>query len=41
VFTWATGSNRYNTLFSGLNTDQDGRVIHTTTFGILRDDPRE
>ena len=40
VFHWVTGSNRYNTLFSGLNIDQDGRIVHTTMFGILRYDPQ-
>ena len=38
-FHWTTGSNRYNTLFSGLNIDQDGRIVHTTMFGILRYSP--
>lgn len=36
AFHYVTGSNRYNTLFSGLFLDQEGRVIHTTMFGILR-----
>ena len=36
AFHYVSGSNRYNTLFSGLFLDQEGRVIHTTMFGILR-----
>ena len=36
VFTYTTISARYNTLFSGMNLDQDGRIIHTTAFGIAR-----
>lgn len=36
AFHYETGSNRYNTLFSGVNLDQEGRVVHTTSFGILR-----
>ena len=36
AFHFVTGSSRYNTLFSGLNLDQDGRVVHTTMFGIIR-----
>ncbi|MCD9624677.1 hypothetical protein [Rhabdothermincola salaria] len=40
VFHWVTGSNRYNTLFSGLNLDEQGRVMHTTAFGIVRYEPR-
>ena len=39
TFHWVTGSNRYNTLFSGMNLDQEGRIIHTTAFGIVRYDP--
>ena len=39
AFHWTTGSNRDNTLFSGTNLDQQGRVIHTTAFGIVRYDP--
>jgi hypothetical protein len=35
-FFYITGSVRYNTLFSGMNLDQDGRLIHTTAFGITR-----
>jgi hypothetical protein len=33
-----TGSARYNTGFSGMNLDQDGRIVHTTPFGIVRYD---
>jgi hypothetical protein len=36
AFHYVTGSNRYNTLFSGINLDEDGRLIHTTAFGIVR-----
>lgn len=39
AFHWVTGSNRYNTLFSGMNLDQQGRIVHTTVFGIVRYDP--
>ena len=38
TFHWVTGSNRYNTLFSGMLMDQEGRIIHTTAFGIVRYD---
>jgi hypothetical protein len=38
AFYWETGSARYNSLFSGINHDLDGRIVHTTTFGILRYD---
>ncbi len=37
-FHWVTGSARYNTGFSGMNLDQDGRIVHTTPFGIVRYD---
>jgi hypothetical protein len=36
TFHQVTGSNRYNTLFSGMNLDEEGRVVHTTMFGIVR-----
>jgi hypothetical protein len=36
AFTDVTGSARYNSLFSGIQIDEDGRIIHTTAFGILR-----
>jgi hypothetical protein len=36
AFHYVTGSNRYNTLFSGLFLDEEGRVLHTTIFGLLR-----
>lgn len=39
AFHWVTGSNRYNTLFSGMNLDQQGRIVHTTVFGIVRYEP--
>ena len=35
-FHYRTGSARYNTLFSGMNLDHEGRIIHTTAFGIVR-----
>ncbi len=38
AFHWTTGSSRYNTLFSGMNVDQQGRIVHTTAFGIVRYD---
>ncbi|HZJ26716.1 MAG TPA: hypothetical protein VFF40_06860 [Acidimicrobiia bacterium] len=36
AFHFVTGSSRYNSLFSGMNIDRKGRVIHTTAFGIVR-----
>ena len=36
AFHWVTGSGRYNSLFSGINLDQEGRIVHTTAFGIVR-----
>jgi hypothetical protein len=36
AFHYVTGSVRYNSLFSGVNLDEDGRIIHTTVFGIVR-----
>lgn len=39
-FHWITGSSRYNALFSGMNLDQEGRIVHTTPFGIVRYEPR-
>lgn len=41
AFHWVTGSNRYNSLFSGINLDEDGRVMHTTAFGLLRYEPTD
>jgi hypothetical protein len=38
-FHWTTGSSRYNTLYSGMNLDEDGRIVHTTMFGIVRYEP--
>ena len=35
-FIYFNGSARYNTLFSGMNLDQEGRIIHTTAFGVAR-----
>jgi hypothetical protein len=36
VFHYVTGSARYNTQFSGVLMDQEGRIIHTTMHGIVR-----
>jgi hypothetical protein len=36
VFHYTTASSRYNTQFSGVLLDQEGRLFHTTTHGILR-----
>ena len=36
AFYYETGSSRFNTLFSGLTLDQEGRIMHTTTHGIVR-----
>lgn len=36
AFHLVTGSSRYNSLFSGISLDEDGRILHTTTFGIVR-----
>ena len=36
VFHFVTGSARYNTQFSGVMLDQEGRILHTTVHGILR-----
>ena len=41
AFHWVTGSNRYNTLYSGMNLDQEGRILHTTMFGIVRYEPAD
>jgi hypothetical protein len=35
-FTWKTDSNRYNASFAGTEMDQQGRIIYTTEFGIVR-----
>lgn len=35
-FHFLTGSSRYNTQFSGVLMDQEGRIFHTTIHGILR-----
>jgi hypothetical protein len=40
-FHWTTGSSRYDTLFSGMNIDPQGRLLHTTMFGIVRYDVGE
>jgi hypothetical protein len=36
VFHFTTGSSRYNTQFSGVLMDQEGRLMHTTIHGIVR-----
>lgn len=36
VFHYITGSSRYNTQFSGVLMDQEGRLMHTTIHGIVR-----
>jgi hypothetical protein len=36
AFHFVTGSSRFNTQYSGVLMDQDGRIIHTTVHGILR-----
>ena len=36
VFHYTTGSSRYNTQFSGVLMDQEGRLFHTTIHGIVR-----
>jgi hypothetical protein len=36
AFHYITGSTRYNTQFSGVLMDQEGRLIHTTVHGIVR-----
>lgn len=41
AFHWVTGSSRFNSHFSGINLDGDGRVLHTTAFGIVRYEPED
>lgn len=36
AFHYVTGSSRYNTQFSGVMLDQEGRPLHTTIHGIVR-----
>ncbi len=36
IFHYLTGSSRYNTQFSGVMMDQEGRLMHTTIHGIVR-----
>ncbi len=36
AFYYETGSSRFNTLFSGVMLDQEGRAMHTTFHGIVR-----
>ncbi len=35
-FHWTTGSGRYNSNFSAINIDQQGRIMHATEFGLVR-----
>lgn len=35
-FMWTIGSSRYNTQYSGILIDQEGRIVHTTIHGIVR-----
>ena len=35
-FMWKVGSSRYNTQYSGILIDQEGRIVHTTLHGIVR-----
>ena len=35
-FHFTTGSSRFNTQFSGVMMDQEGRIMHTTVHGIVR-----
>jgi hypothetical protein len=36
TFHYVTGSSRYNTQFSGVMMDQEGRPMHTTIYGLVR-----
>ena len=36
VFAYETGSSRFNTQYSGVLMDQEGRILHTTFQGIVR-----
>jgi hypothetical protein len=36
LFHYLTGSSRFNTQFSGVLMDQEGRILHTTIHGIVR-----
>ncbi len=38
AFHWVLGGHRYNTRYSGLNVDQNGQIVYTTDFGIIRID---
>ena len=39
AFHWVVGGERYNSLYSGLHLDQEGRIIFGTTFGKVRLEP--
>jgi len=39
AFYWIVGGERYNSLYSGLHLDQEGRIIFGTTFGKVRLEP--
>jgi hypothetical protein len=41
TLTWITGSSRYNTNFAGIFIDTRGRILHGTTFGIVRYPPAD
>ncbi len=41
VFHYVTDSSRYNTQFSGVMMDQEGRIMHTTIHGIVRYERKE
>ncbi|NQT73897.1 MAG: hypothetical protein HQ553_14205 [Chloroflexi bacterium] len=39
AFHWVVGGEQYNSLYSGLHLDQEGRIIFGTTFGKVRLEP--
>ncbi len=38
AFHYVLGGHRYNSRFSGINIDQNGRIVYATDFGIIRID---
>jgi hypothetical protein len=36
LFHWVVGGERYNTLFAGVHSDQEGRIFYATSFGLVR-----
>jgi len=36
AFHWVLGGHRYNTRYSGMAIDQDGKIVYTTDFGVIR-----